>query len=628
MNSIRKLGYARISLIALAGAFASPQAAFAQAANGGSTPTTTGEVCNQDTAFKDVACGKNSTAQGILGGGSSAFGYNAAATGTASTAIGIDSAAKGPGDIAIGPSATASGGIGVAIGNGAAATGFGIGIGGSSFGFGFGGIAIGTEATTKVSSGSQTDGNIAIGSSSGAAGASFGGTLTTANGGYSTALGTAAQATGKDAVSLGAFSVASGLGSIAIGRDASATGANSVAIGNQSSDGGADNVVSVGFVGGDRRIINVADGISGTDAVNLSQLNAAIAGVSGAGPLAVQYDTAAKDVITFHSGGTPTKLSNVANGVAAGDAVNKGQLDAVGTTANTALSTANTAVTTANTALATANTALNNTKYVVVSGNGAVPVVSGTGAVGIGIGQTANGNGAVAIGDPNTATGTGAVAVGANNTASGNGAVAVGNGNTANGNGAVALGNGANAGHANAVALGSGSASTRANQVVLGGTGSSVTVGDIAASTAAQAGPVDVATVDAAGTLGRDTTIRPAITALQASVATHNSAIAAIQALDTQQTAQINTLFDMVNHNRDEARRGIAAAVAMASAPFPSEPGKVSYAANTAVYHGQWAFSASLSYRIPGDTAFAITAGVSHSGGNDTAARFGVAGEF
>ena len=66
----------------------------------------------------------------------------------------------------------------------------------------------------------------------------------------------------------------------------------------------------------------------------------------------------------------------------------------------------------------------------------------------------------------------------------------------------------------------------------------------------------------------------------------------------------------------------------MANAPFPSEPGKTSYAANGATYRGEWAFSASLMHRLPGDTPFAITAGVSHSGGKDTAFKAGIAGEF
>jgi autotransporter adhesin len=66
----------------------------------------------------------------------------------------------------------------------------------------------------------------------------------------------------------------------------------------------------------------------------------------------------------------------------------------------------------------------------------------------------------------------------------------------------------------------------------------------------------------------------------------------------------------------------------MANAPFPSAPGKTSYAANTGVYRGEVAFSAGFMYRLDTASPFAITGGVSHAGGSDTAAKIGVAGEF
>ncbi|RYZ08536.1 MAG: hypothetical protein EOO24_10355 [Comamonadaceae bacterium] len=67
--------------------------------------------------------------------------------------------------------------------------------------------------------------------------------------------------------------VAVGRGSIAIGSGAIVEGSNSVVIGSKSSDDGRDNVLSVGAIGGERQIINVAEGTRGTDAVNLNQLN-------------------------------------------------------------------------------------------------------------------------------------------------------------------------------------------------------------------------------------------------------------------------------------------------------------------------------------------------------------------
>ncbi|KUY84074.1 hypothetical protein WS46_08260 [Burkholderia sp. RF4-BP95] len=70
--------------------------------------------------------------------------------------------------------------------------------------------------------------------------------------------------------------VATGVDSTAIGSGAQSSGRNSVALGNGSSDGGQDNVVSIGSAGNERRIVNVAKGVNGTDGVNVSQLNDAI----------------------------------------------------------------------------------------------------------------------------------------------------------------------------------------------------------------------------------------------------------------------------------------------------------------------------------------------------------------
>ena len=91
---------------------------------------------------------------------------------------------------------------------------------------------------------------------------------------------------------------------------------------------------------------------------------------------------------------------------------------------------------------------------------------------------------------------------------------------------------------------------------------------------------------------------------------------------------QVGELFDLADADRKDARRGIAAAMAMADAPFPSAPGKTSYAARGAVFRGEVAMSATLTHRIASDTPFAVTAGVSYAGGGNTGATVGVAGEF
>ena len=112
---------------------------------------------------------------------------------------------------------------------------------------------------------------------------------------HATAVGNYVQATGQYALALGnqkngmTKTTASGQSAIAIGTGAQATHDNSVAIGTNSVSAGA-NTISVGSSSIQRQIKYVAAGTSDTDAVNLKQLNDAIAGVSGGGS-SVTLDT-------------------------------------------------------------------------------------------------------------------------------------------------------------------------------------------------------------------------------------------------------------------------------------------------------------------------------------------------
>ncbi|MEO8017482.1 MAG: YadA-like family protein, partial [Pseudomonadota bacterium] len=94
----------------------------------------------------------------------------------------------------------------------------------------------------------------------------------------SVAVGTGAQAIGTNTTALGDNALASGNFAVAVGNNASATHANSVALGNGSTTSAA-NTVSVGSAGAERRVTNVASGTTGTDAVNVMQLNAAVAAI-------------------------------------------------------------------------------------------------------------------------------------------------------------------------------------------------------------------------------------------------------------------------------------------------------------------------------------------------------------
>jgi autotransporter adhesin len=84
-------------------------------------------------------------------------------------------------------------------------------------------------------------------------------------------------ASGVDAIAGGSGALASGSRSTALGAGSSATGSNSVALGYGSSDGGIGNIVSVGSVGGERQVTNVAAGTRSTDAANVGQVSAGLA---------------------------------------------------------------------------------------------------------------------------------------------------------------------------------------------------------------------------------------------------------------------------------------------------------------------------------------------------------------
>ena len=248
-------------------------------------------------------------------------------------------------------------------------------------------------------------------------------------------------------------------------------------------------------------------------------------------------------------------------------------------------------------------------------------IANGQAATALGQLAQANGPAATALGHNTTATGVGATAVGVRSAATALGATAVGRLSSASASNATALGASASATFAGSTALGTGATTTAANQVVIGGAGSSVQVGDIVASTAAQSGTVAVATVDANGTLGRNASLI--------------SNVAALQSASTAQTGQlsmldsrVSSLFDVRNLDRSDFKKGVAAAVAMGQAPFPSAPGKTSYVLNGSVFRGEVAVGGSLMYRFNTATVIALGVGFSYAGDGNNAFRAGVAGEF
>ncbi len=248
-------------------------------------------------------------------------------------------------------------------------------------------------------------------------------------------------------------------------------------------------------------------------------------------------------------------------------------------------------------------------------------IASGASATALGQLAVATAPAASALGHNSVASALASTAVGVRATATGIAATAVGRFAAASGTNATALGSGATATFANSTALGTGAATTATNQVSLGGSGSSVRIGDIASSTAAQAGTLAVATVDGNGTLGRNTTLLSTVASLQSASA---SQLAQLTSLD----GSVTTLFDLRSRDRDDFKRGIAAATAMGQASFPSAPGKTSYVLNGAMFRGEAAVGGSLMHRFDTDTPIAVGVGFSFAGKKNNAFRAGVAGEF
>ncbi len=231
-------------------------------------------------AISATALGQASTASNNF---ATAVGFSSTASGTSSFAGGRTAQASGASSVSIGHDVVAQAADTVAIGHSSTAVGPGsvsIGLGQTSTGRGS--VAIGDPNTANGT------GAVVLGADSVAAGNAAG--TTAANG--AVAIGNANQAIGQGSVAIGNSNDALGAGSVAIGDNATANNARDVALGSGSVsaapntgdftiNGGAvagaasNGVVSVGSLGNERQIQNVAAGVvsaSSTDAINGSQL--------------------------------------------------------------------------------------------------------------------------------------------------------------------------------------------------------------------------------------------------------------------------------------------------------------------------------------------------------------------
>ncbi|AMO93095.1 hep_Hag family protein [Collimonas fungivorans] len=253
----------------------------------------------------------------------------------------------------------------------------------------------------------------------------------TATGTDSVAVGPTANATATDAMALGHGATAANAGAVALG--AGSTTAAAVATTGATINGttyafaGAapTSTVSVGSVGNERTITNVAAGqlsTGSTDAVNGSQLNATNLAIAAS---KTHY-------YSVNDGGT--QGGNYDNNGATGQ-------DALAAGVGSSASAAND--------VAIGNAAAASGGSSIAIGDGAQ--ASGANSISIGSGNVVSGASSVAIGDPTTITGAGSFSVGNNNSIASNNTFVFGSNVTvpAGLDGSVVLGSGSAAATAN-----------------------------------------------------------------------------------------------------------------------------------------------------------------------------------
>ncbi|WNC91092.1 YadA-like family protein [Paraburkholderia sp. FT54] len=363
--------------------------------------------------------------------GASAIGYNARAdgensvalgrgahsetAGAAAVAIGYDSEAAATGAVATGYQASASAANAIAVGHGASAS-------------SVNGVAVGNAA--------RANGTNAVALGAGARARQNG-----------TALGRLATAYGSNASALGYGSLAYADGSTALGANARVSGADSVALGYNVTVTAAN---SVGV------------GANSTTTANLSQPGEEF-GTSG-----VVKATHALGEVSVGSTGNERRLTNVAAGTAATDAVNLSQLRAVDGKLD---------------AIAQSGTQHYFKAEGAADGTDDAGA-AGTHAVASGVLAAASGDNATALGANSAAAATGAAALGAYASATSAGSIAIGYGAVANHVDSIAIGHDANASADGSVALGQGSVANRANTVSVGSAGNERQISNVAAGTA------------------------------------------------------------------------------------------------------------------------------------------------
>jgi len=213
----------------------------------------------------------------------------------------------------------------------------------------------------------------------------------------------------------------------------------------------------------------------------------------------------------------------------------------------------------------------------------------------LGAGSSATATGAMGLGGFSSARGDFSTAIGYTAYAPSAYATAIGYRAQAQAENTTAIGNNAQARHTGSTAIGQNAVTTANNQVTLGGTGSSVRVGDIAASTAAQVGPVQAVTVDSNGTLG--TTSVATTAALNEVSGRMMNALAVTEDQFAMLDSRVGLLQSRLDGMERETRGGIAAAMALGGTMVVPDS-NVSFSFNLATYRGEQGYSGTVVARV------------------------------
>ena len=400
-----------------------------------------GQVNVENNAENTVAVGEGST---VGGDGAVAVGTGSAGTGEGSVAIGGNTSADGTGSVAVGDTSSSTGEGSVAVGGGSSTS------SDNSVVVGTGSTITGTDSENSVAIGGQTN----------------------VTGSDSVALGGGSFVNSSESTALGGNTVVNNDNSVALGYDSNASQDNVVSVGHTATDTNADGTA----YGSDltRRIVNVADGSSASDAATVGQT------------YVIQNGTNT----TVTEAGTNSIGQHIYQMTVTTD----GQV----TSGNTGIVTGGT-VYEALEARMGQITVQNDAQNTVALGDNSS--VSGDGAVAVGSGSSGTGVSSVAVGDTSISSGEGSVAVGSEASASSEGAVALGSGSSANSGdsntNAVAIGNNAQAGTdsapvSNVTAVGGGSTASADFGTAIGassiasGTGASA-IGQGSAATSSDA---------------------------------------------------------------------------------------------------------------------------------------------